>query len=262
MNKITRYFKNLISARKPDRYLPIKGVNLSLFEKRLGFVFRNKGYLHCALTHTSYINEKNITNLESNQRMELLGDAVLDLIITEELMLLFKSEDEGALSKMRAFLVNEDSLFELALEIDLGRYLFLGKGEENSRGREKPSILSDAYEAVVAAMYLDGGYSKVKDVILRHYRNKFQNLVLKKEDAMADFDYKTRLQEYVQNILKKTPEYFIVENRGPEHNKEFKSVVKIDGKIFGTGHGKSKKIAEQNSAFDALKGMSYFKDEK
>ncbi|MBU4485093.1 ribonuclease III [bacterium] len=218
------------------------------FEKRLKYKFKAKILLKRALTHKSYANENHMPALEHNERAEFLGDAVLELSISHLLMEAFPSHPEGDLSKLRAAIVNEQQLAEVAQDIELGNYLFLGKGEDQTGGREKPSLLSDALEAVLGAIYMDRGFKKAKKVIANHFKNIIE--IVGADDFIKD--YKTRLQEESQGHFKAIPYYKLIREIGPDHNKTFEVNLFIKNKLYGIGQGTSKKMAEQSAAKEAL----------
>ncbi|MBN4054752.1 ribonuclease III [Nitrospira defluvii] len=217
-------------------------------QKRLAYTFRNPDLLEEALTHKSFMNETKKKTLKDNERLEFLGDAVLDLIICQTLMEQFPDVPEGDLSKMKAKIVNEDTLAQIAQAMDLGAFLLLGKGEERTQGSEKPSLLANALEAVIAAIYLDAGLEASRDVILNHFKLSLKAVV----PGEILFDYKTALQEYSQKRFGTLPVYCLVNESGPDHQKRFEIETWVEGKACGLGMGKSKKAAEQQSAETAL----------
>jgi len=221
---------------------------LKEFEKRLGISFKKKEHLFRALTHKSFVNEKNNPVRDHNERYEFLGDAVLELAISHILMGSFPQYPEGELSKIRAAIVNERQLAEIARKIGLSDYLNLGKGEEMTGGRSKPSLLSDAFEAVLGGIYLDRGFDKAKKLIECLFSDILNNVGTK------DFykDYKTRLQEVVQARFRTIPKYKVARESGPDHRKIFEVDLFIANERYGVGRGSSKKIAEQNAARAAL----------
>ncbi len=221
---------------------------LPLLQEHLGYSFENVSWLQRALTHRSYVNESREKSAEDNERLEFLGDAVLDLVICQALMDRFPKSPEGELSKMKAKIVSETSLADLARQIDLGAFLFLGKGEERTRGSEKPSLLANAFEALIAAIYLDTGLESARQLILAHFENTLAAL----KPGEISFDYKTALQEYSQKTFGTLPVYRVLSETGPDHQKEFQIETIVEGKQCGIGSGKSKKIAEQISAKKAL----------
>lgn len=217
----------------------------------MGYRFRSRKHLKCALTHKSYANERRMDASEHNERYEYLGDAVLELSVSHLLMERFPNHPEGELSKLRAAIVNEGQLAELANGIKLGEFLYLGKGEEQTGGRDKPSLLSDALEAVFGAIYLDRGFKKAFDVVKRRYKK-----VLERAGG-AGFvkDYKTRLQEVSQSRFRAVPHYRLVRTTGPDHQKTFEVLLYICDERWGIGRGASKKAAEQNAAEKALRRL-------
>ena len=217
-------------------------------EKRIGYHFREKQYLQTAVTHSSYANEmKDPTPY--NERQEFLGDAVLSIVVSDYL---FKNSSlaEGDLTKLRAALVCEKSLCGFAAKIDLGSAIRLGKGEEMMGGRTRPSILADAFEALIAAIYLDGGMGAAREFVL-----PFVMDTLESESKIRFHDYKTALQEIVQKNPEEKLSYVLVEESGPDHNKRFEVEVRLNSNVIGHGVGKSKKDAEQMAAKEALELM-------
>ena len=216
-------------------------------QNNLGYHFKNPALLARALTHSSYANERHV-NTGDNERLEFLGDSVLGFITAEYLFANHRDFPEGELTKLRAYAVCEKSLFSYAEEIGLGNYLKLGKGEERTGGRTRPSVLSDAFEAVIAAIYLDGGMDEAKKFVLR--------FVVPYVEAKPTFkDYKTMLQEVVQKNQGETLEYVLVSETGPDHDKCFTVEVHLNSNVIGRGVGGSKKKAEQNAAKEALELM-------
>ena len=216
-------------------------------QNNLGYHFKNPALLARALTHSSYANERHV-DTGDNERLEFLGDSVLGFITAEYLFAYHRDFPEGELTKLRAYAVCEKSLFSYAEEIELGNYLKLGKGEERTGGRTRPSVLSDAFEAVIAAIYLDGGMDEAKKFVLR--------FVVPYVEAKPTFkDYKTMLQEVVQKNQGETLEYVLVSETGPDHDKCFTVEVHLNSNVIGRGVGGSKKKAEQNAAKEALELM-------
>lgn len=216
-------------------------------QNNLGYHFKNPALLARALTHSSYANERHV-DTGDNERLEFLGDSVLGFITAEYLFANHRDFPEGELTKLRAYAVCEKSLFSYAEEIGLGNYLKLGKGEERTGGRTRPSVLSDAFEAVIAAIYLDSGMDEAKKFVLR--------FVVPYVEAKPTFkDYKTMLQEVVQKNQGETLEYVLVSETGPDHDKCFTVEVHLNSNVIGRGVGGSKKKAEQNAAKEALELM-------
>jgi len=212
-------------------------------EKALGYQFAAPDQLARALCHSSYVNEQAQVDLVSNERLEFLGDAVLNLAISYLLMRQYPDLAEGELSRNRAHLVNETQLATIAREIGIGPYLLLGKGEELTDGREKNSILADSVEAVIAAIYLDGGFDAAFRFVERQFRERLQNATRSRYET----DYKSKLQERVQSIYHEVPRYRVVDTSGPDHDKTFRVRMRVAG-IVAEGDGKSKKTAEQEAA--------------
>ena len=216
-------------------------------EKKIGYCFQNAELMSRALHHRSFVNEFPDENVRDNERLEFLGDAVLNLVIGHLLMVHYPDLKEGELSRMRAGLVNESQLAAVARGIDLGGFLQLGKGEILSNGHEKNSILADAFEALLGAVYLDGGFQTVFEVIRAHFSKEIEGILA----LSAQKDYKSRLQELVQSTRHITPKYRIVRVSGPDHDKTFTMQISI-GDLTVEGEGKSKKAAEQDAAREAL----------
>ncbi len=225
--------------------------SLAPLENALGYRFKATGFLREALQHSSYVNEQRDPDLKDNERLEFLGDAVLDLVITHILMDFFPQSREGDLSRMRATIVNEFQLAEVAQRLDLGEHLVLGKGEAQSHGEEKNSILADALEAVFAAVYLDGGLPAAFDVIER----QFARIIPQVEEKVAEEDFKSQVQEFVQGEFKTIPRYNVVAESGPDHDKIFRVRLSVGNFLTAEGTGKSKKMAEQAAAAVALKKL-------
>jgi len=201
-----------------------------------------------SVCHSSYVNEQVDSTLEDNERLEFLGDAVLDLAISHILMLRFKDAAEGDLSKFRATVVDEAGLYEVALRLELGEYLLLGKGEEQSRGREKPSILADTTEALIGAIYLDSGFDMAMEII----KGLFSSLLGRVGTEELVHDFKSLLQEYSQQSYKTLPRYRLIKETGPAHDRSFQVALSLKGEVLAEGEGSSKKEAEQNAAREAF----------
>ncbi|MFZ5585965.1 MAG: ribonuclease III [Thermodesulfobacteriota bacterium] len=223
---------------------PERRQHLEQLAARLGHAFADLGLLHAALCHSSYVHEHPDEAEGSNERLEYLGDAVLELIVTELLFQRFPAASEGQLSKARSGVVNESRLAATARDLNLGGCLLLGRGEEGQRGQDKPSILADALEAVVAAVYLDGGLEAARGVVLGLVGPVAEQAILRAPKK----DYKTRLQERVQEALHITPRYRVLGAEGPDHQKYFSVALEIAGELICTGGGRSKKEAEQEAA--------------
>ena len=219
-------------------------------EERIEYRFKDKQLLHEALSHSSYANEGK--KKRSNERLEFLGDSVLSIIVAQHLFLHYTHLPEGELTKMRAALVCEKSLHEFALQFGLNEFLLLGKGEEMTGGRERPSIIADAFEALLAAIYLDGGMDRATEFVLRFIPEH-----LNPKQAKGLNDYKTTLQEIIQQNREEKVEYVLIGESGPDHNKTFEVEVHLNSNVIGKGKGKSKKQAEQLAAKEALELMGY-----
>ncbi len=212
--------------------------------------YQNLAVYQTAFTHPSYANEHKKANLEDNQRLEFLGDSVLDLVIAEYLFEKNKKMNEGRMTKLRAKYVCEPALSDLAIYLEFDKYIRLGQGETNNNGNQKPAILSDCFEAFIGALYLDLGYQLAKKFILDNIVPRIES-----DEFELSKDYKSSLQELVQSD-KRSIEYEITSTTGPAHKREFTSVVKMEDIILGTGIGNSKKESEQNAAKAALEKMA------
>lgn len=222
--------------------------DLKIFEKNIGYSFKDIEHLKIALTHKSFIDEEPTS--PTNQRYEFIGDAILDFDLSLFLFDNYPNLDEGSLTKIRSGAVDQNALVNLAKEIDIGKYLFMSKPEESTGGRDKSSILEDAVEALIAAIYFDGGLEEVNKFI-----SKFiYPLIDKLSKNPGQKDYKTRLQEYYAKKGQKVT--YTAKSEGPDHNKQFNAQVILENKIIGKGIGKSKKNAEQMAAKDAFSKMS------
>lgn len=233
-----------IDTRTPDH------CDLNGFQEKLGYRFNHIDYLIQALTHKSYAHEH---KLENNERFEFLGDAILQFVISDYLVANYPDLPEGMLSKFRAVLVSENGLSSLAKKIGLGEHLLIGKGEEITGGREKNSILADTLEAVFCAVFMDSreahGIKQVSRVIQLLFAEEIETA----EKTFASVDHKTDFQEFVQKKKLGALNYKVIEETGPDHNKEFVTALMIANEIFGIGKGRSKKISEQNAAINAFK---------
>ena len=226
------------------------------FQKILGYSFRKPDLLREALTHKSYLNELRVSEKgrpgQDNERLEFLGDAVLDLVVSESLIALHPLSSEGDLSKKKARIVSEVTLARVAKRLGIGEFLLLGRGEERTRGREKPSLLADALEAVIAAVYLDSGFETVREVLLKIFDEEVHRPSLHQDDT----DYKTELQECCQREFDVLPTYRILRETGPDHQKLFEVNLTIKQELVGIGRGRSKKEAEQQAARQALEKLA------
>jgi len=216
-------------------------------EARLGHTFRTAALCETAMTHTSWLNEAGQPDRSDNERLEFLGDAVLDLVVSDLLMRRFPDRREGDLSRARAALVSEGGLAKVAVALDLGSFMLLGKGEERTGGRTRPSILANALEALIGAIYIDAGFDAVAAVAGRLFEARVAEV-----DAHALADYKSRLQERAQALWQTAPVYEVVSEEGPDHDKRFEVALSLRGQPYGRAVGKSKKEAEQGAAAAAL----------
>ncbi|MBX9768254.1 MAG: ribonuclease III [Bdellovibrionales bacterium] len=224
-------------------------------EKALASQFQSSFWYELALTHKSFKNE-NAHVSGDNERLEFLGDAVLSLVLSDELMTRFPEATEGVLSRLRASLVNENSLFTIANQIELAQFLRLGRGEVQSGGTQKPRLLASAVEALIGAVYSDGGYEKARISVLHLFRDKLNDPSLL---TSFDMDFKTRLQELWQKKTGQVPKYTLIAEIGPEHDKSFEFEVTLNNEVTTRGIGKSKKLAEQDAAkksLDILEGRA------
>ncbi len=224
--------------------------SLDALQTRLGHQFREPALLLLALTHPSIAHEAG-TNTEHNQRLEYLGDAVLQLALSRELYDRYPQHDEGPLTKIRAQLVNQVSLAEQGRALGLGEHLILSRGEQLNGGRERPSIIADAYEALLGALFLDGGYDVARVFILQSFHDAFTEI----ETAPSTDNPKGSLQEILQAISSEAPQYQVLTATGPDHDREFECAVLYKGEEIGRGKGKSKKTAESQAAAAALAGL-------
>ncbi len=226
--------------------------DLAALQQTLGISFNDSSLLEQALVHSSYVNENPDFAPVSNERLEFLGDAVLDLVVAEKLYQDLPHSTEGEMTRLRAALVRRDTLARMARTIRLGSYLYLGKGEEASGGRRKPANLAGALEAMIAAIFLDRGSTTTREVILRLFNEELQKIA----SQGAGADYKSQLQELIQAREQQTPAYQLVETVGPDHDKRFTVEVRAGDAVLGRGSGKSKKVAETEAARVALEQLS------
>jgi ribonuclease-3 len=224
-------------------------------QSSLGYRFQAFELLDEALTHSSHVNEQKTASPQHNERLEFLGDAVLSLVISEYLASTLPKSSEGALSKLKAQLVSEASLAQVARRLRLGEHLKLGRGEDRSKGREKDSLLADALEAVLAAVHLDGGFDASRTVTRRIFAEELAIVAAQQEQPGAG-DYKTQFQEWCQKRHDTLPHYAIVRETGPDHQKLFEVELSIQGEVVGLGSGRSKKEAEQQAAKQALQHVA------
>jgi len=223
-------------------------MDLADFEQRIGYRFKDKNLLSTALTHSSYANERKASQVPDNERLEFLGDAVLETVVSDYLFRHFPDMPEGELTRFRAGVVCEPVLVKVANELCAGDFLLLGKGEETTGGRERKSILADAFEAVAGAIYLDGGMRRAKSFILKNLTPEIKRM----RESFLTIDNKTRLQEIIQRTSRQPVVYVIVGETGPDHDKTFTAEASHSGETLGRGVGRSKKEAEQNAAHESL----------
>jgi ribonuclease-3 len=227
---------------------------MTTIEEKVNYCFKESKFLKEALTHKSFYIENEKKSPFYNERLEYLGDAVLDLIISDILYREYPEDEEGPLSQRRAALVSEEFLAEMALSLNLDQDLKLGKGEKQLGGHKKSRLLSCVFEAILGAVYLDGGYEAAKQVVHHLFYEKVKNLG---DENNYRKDYKTRLQEEIQKMVSKTPTYIVELEQGPPHDKTFEMTVRLGDKVLGRGEGKTKKQAEQLAAQQALEGKTY-----
>lgn len=248
--------RRVIESHRVDqpgsRVIPLRG-EISPLERRAGYTFRDHGLLEHALTHTSRANEDVSGGVFDNESLEFLGDAVLGFAIADLLFRRFPDRDEGWKSKMKATLVSTASLARLADRLELGEHLLLGRGEEKTGGRRKQALLADGYEALIAAIYLDGGIDQATAFIARQFDDLINEARL---PAAAFHDFKSALQERVQSSGDPLPEYAVIGETGPDHHKTFQVQVRVGGKAMAEAMGRSKKEAEQEAARLALERLS------
>ena len=226
--------------------------DISEFMPKLIYKFKNMDLLHESLRHSSFVNEQADTDLRDNERLEFLGDAVLNLVVGHILMQRYPALKEGDLSRIRANLVNETQLATIARKIDIGDYIQLGKGEIQTKGQEKKSILADTFEAVIAAVYLDGGFDAAFKIVEGHFSFLLNSATI----PIANHDYKSQIQEFVQVAHRTMPDYRVIHESGPDHDKTFRVQLKV-GELQTEGVGKSKKAAEQDAARKCLEILKF-----
>lgn len=227
--------------------------NFSNLEKKIGLNFKNRKLLIQAFCHRSYLNENPELKIDNNERLEFLGDAVLELVVSEYLYKNFSKKSEGELTSLRALLVNSDTLYEISKNLGLDKFLLLSKGESKNNEKAKRYILADSFEALIGAIYLDRGYKKCQTFIKKHLISKLNHLIKVGKIKKA----KSYLQEKAQEKLRITPEYRVLKEWGPDHDKHFKVGVYLENKLIGKGEGSSKKEAEEKAAEDALKNKNW-----
>lgn len=225
-----------------------KVLSLKKLEWITRYKFKDSELIFRALTHRSIIGEQNLPRSKSNEQLEFLGDAILDLIVAEYLFLTYPDKPEGELSKLKSMLVSGNSLQSIAEDMQLGDYIIMSENEARNGGRQRGSILEDAFEAVIAAVYLDGGYHEARKYISYFVLSKIGEMV----EQNIDINYKSQLLEYAQSLSMQTPCYEIISESGPDHAKRFEIEVFLSGKPLGRGTGKSKKAAQQNAARESI----------
>lgn len=235
-------YKEVVNLKNSD----LERVNR--LEKSIGYVYRDKGKAFQAIVHSSYAYEHRRDGITSNERLEFLGDSVLNFLITKKLFKEVSDMPEGEMSKLRASVVSEASLSECAKEMNIGDVLLLGKGEEIMGGRKRPSILADAMEAIIGSVYLDGGLEAADEFVSRFLKENYKKAI----NGTLFCDYKTKLQEEVQKSSNSSIKYTVISETGPDHDKVFTVAVFVNGEQMGQGSGKTKKEAEQKAAGDAL----------
>lgn len=222
--------------------------NYNDIEKKLGVIFKNKDILNTALIHRSYINENRGKNLENNERLEFLGDAVLELIISDYIYTKYPTKPEGELTAIRSAIVRTESLADESRKLDVGQYLLMSRGEEDSGGKSKEYLLANMYEALLGAIYLDQGFAECQKYVERTLLKKVDNIV----SEGLFIDPKTKVQEILQSRFKITPSYEIISEEGPDHDKYFTMALKVGNKKISEGHGSSKQRAEEDAAQNAI----------
>lgn len=245
-------FTNIFRRRRSRQSMPLQDApRFRVLEKKIGYTFHDQALLARALVHRSCAGTPGRTRLPSNERLEFLGDAVLNLLVSEHLYRAFPDKQEGDLTRIRSLLVSRTILAQKAGQLDLGRYMLLGQGEEQSGGRWRPSILADGFEALLGALFLDGGKDRAMQFLRGHLLGSLDDISSSEENL----NYKSLLQEHCQAAKRGSPVYTVCRETGPDHEKEFMVRVKIDGEPAGSGIGHSKREAEQKAAREALERM-------
>lgn len=245
----------MLGSSKNNKLNVFRAEDLDELQQKIDIKFKEISLLETALTHRSFLNENQNSNIENNERLEFLGDAVLELIITEYLYHSYKDKPEGELTSFRAATVKTESLAETATSLKLGEYLKLSKGEEMTGGRVKPYLLANTFEAILGAIYLDQGYEIAKNFIEKTLTPKIPHII----KYRLDIDNKSKLQILSQEIFEFTPKYELLSEEGPDHNKIFTMRIVIKNDTYGQGKGKSKQEAEQNAAAEAIKKIEKLK---
>lgn len=243
------FFRKLFFRKKPRKQL--SQIDIDNFCKKIGYRFRKPKLLHQALKHRSFLTETREPRIESNERLEFLGDSVLGMVVTDHLFHMFPAEEEGNLTSKKSLVVSRRVITQVGLDLEIGEYLLLNDSEIRSGGRTRPSIISDAFEAIIGAIYLDGGLEPARQFINDHLLCRLDKII----KSEANQNYKSMLLEYCQADLLGMPVYYVVDEEGPDHEKVFTIEVKVDGKVLGQGKGRSKKKAEQIAAKKALASL-------
>ncbi|WP_067321723.1 ribonuclease III [Streptobacillus felis] len=230
----------------------MKKMDFEELMSKINYTFKNKKLLLEALTHSSYVNEHNSPNIKDNERLEFLGDSVVDLITTEYIFTKNLNSTEGELSKFKSKIISETVFATISRDLDLGNYIFLSNGENISGGRERNSVLGDVFEALIGAIYLDSDYPTTREIVIKLLDSKIKNL----DQIEWVSDYKSALQEITQLKFKVTPIYTVVKEDGPDHDKTFEVEVSVEDKVFGKGVAKSKKMAEKIAAKQAIEKLN------
>lgn len=246
-HKIVGFLRNLFNRHnKPRKFLTEKDIDN--FCKKIGYRFHDKNILLQALKHRSFLTETREHRIDSNERLEFLGDSVLGMVVTDYLFRNFPNEQEGNLTAKKSLIVSRRIITQVGLDLDLGKYLLLNESEIRSGGRHRPSIISDAFESIVGAIYLDGGLEPAKQFIVSHLLIRSSSLI----DEESNQNFKSMLLEFCQADILGMPNYIVIAEDGPDHDKTFTIEVRVDGKVLGVGKGRAKKKAEQQAAKKAL----------
>lgn len=248
--KVVVFLKKIFSRPiKPRKFLTEK--DIENFTKKIGYRFRDRNTLLKALKHRSFLTETREHRIDSNERLEFLGDSVLGMVVTDFLFRTFPNEEEGNLTAKKSLIVSRRIITQVGLDLDLGNYLLLNESEIRSGGRHRPSIISDAFESIVGAIYLDGGLEPAKQFIHEHLLRRTPIII----SLESNQNYKSMLLEYCQAEDLGMPNYIVIAEDGPDHDKTFTIEVRVEGKVLGLGRGRSKKKAEQQSARKALNAL-------
>jgi len=254
VNRIIKLITDCLNVKKPAKSDPVWSKKLAKLQKKIGIIFKNETLLQGALTHNSFMHRTDVdqNNNAPFERMEFLGDSILGLVIAKELFSRFPDEQEGILSKKKSQIVSEKYLALKALELELGEFIKMSPEEIKNGGKSRPSILSDAMEALICAIYLDSGMQKASTFIKKFILTDFSNII--NQEALTNF--KSILQEFCQSKYQEPPTYMVVSEEGPDHEKVFRVDVSVKGIVKGHGEGSSKKAAQQDAAKDACQNLS------